>query len=62
MEKRPFKGELGDRVWGKVCQGCWREWVSAGTMVINEMGLPLADPSAQKIYDEHMVEFLQIDR
>lgn len=62
MQNRPFKGELGERVWGKVCQGCWREWVSAGTKVINEMGLQLSDPRAQQMYDEHMVEFLQIDR
>ncbi len=62
MENQPFKGELGIRVHGAVCHDCWREWVSMGTKVINEMGLALASPEAQVIYDEHMVEFLQMDR
>jgi Fe-S cluster biosynthesis and repair protein YggX len=60
MPERPFKGELGERVWANVCAACWREWIGTGTKVINEMGLQLADPRAQRIYDEHMVEFLQM--
>jgi Fe-S cluster biosynthesis and repair protein YggX/uncharacterized protein HemY len=60
MPERPFKGELGERVWANVCATCWREWISTGTKVINEMGLQLADPRAQRVYDEHMVEFLQM--
>ncbi|MCP4249524.1 MAG: hypothetical protein GY778_20980 [bacterium] len=62
MEKIPFRGELGQKIWDSVCAACWREWVGVGTKVINEMGLPLASPQAQQIYDEHMVEFLQCDR
>ncbi|HUU82098.1 MAG TPA: Fe(2+)-trafficking protein [Phycisphaerae bacterium] len=62
MEKRPFKGDLGEQVWNGVCEACWKEWIGVGTKVVNEMGLQLADPHAQQIYDEHMVEFLQIDR
>ncbi len=62
MEKQPFKGELGTQVWNHVCQGCWREWVSMGTMVINEMGLQMTNPQAQQAYDEHMIEYLQLQR
>ena len=62
MQKQPFKGELGARIWNSVCQACGTEWVGLGTKVINEMGLQLASPQAQQIYDEHMVEFLQIER
>ncbi|MHC4064774.1 MAG: Fe(2+)-trafficking protein [Planctomycetota bacterium] len=62
MEKAPFKGELGERVHNHVCEPCWREWIGVGTKVINEMGLVLANPQAQQVYDEHMVEFLQLDR
>jgi Fe-S cluster biosynthesis and repair protein YggX len=29
-----------------------------GTKVINELRLPMNDPQAQKIYEQHMVEFL----
>ena len=60
MPKQPFKGELGVKVHEHVCTACWREWIGIGTKVINEMGLQLADPRAQKIYDEHMEEFLQL--
>lgn len=62
MEKRPFKGQLGEEVHDHVCEACWREWVGVGVKVINEMGLAMSNPEAQKIYDEHMVEFLQIQR
>jgi Fe-S cluster biosynthesis and repair protein YggX len=60
MASRPFRGPLGEKVWANVCQACWREWIGMGTKVINEMGLQLADPRSQGIYDEHMKEFLQI--
>lgn len=60
MPSRPFKGPLGEQVWNNVCASCWREWIGMGTKVINEMGLQLADPRAQQIYDEHMKEFLQL--
>lgn len=60
MSERPFKGPLGEAVWANVCMACWREWIGVGTKVINEMGLQLADPRAQQIYDDHMVEFLQL--
>ena len=61
MPERPFKGELGEKIWNNVCQVCWREWIAMGTKVINEMGLQLADPRAQKVFDEHMIEFLQLE-
>ena len=60
MEEAPFKGDLGAQVYAKVCTRCWQEWVGMGTKVINELGLPLADPKAQEMYDQHMAEFLQL--
>ena len=60
MTERPFKGELGQKVWNHVCEPCWREWIGMGTKVINEMGLQLADAHSQAAFDEHMKEFLQI--
>ena len=61
MAERPFRGALGERILANICEGCWTEWIGMGTKVINEMGLPLADPRAQKIYDEQMTEFLGIE-
>ena len=37
-----------------------REWTGMGTKVINELRLPLNDPQAQKLYDQHMLEFLNL--
>ncbi len=60
LEQPPFKGELGQKVFAHVCSTCWAEWVQMGTRVINELRLPMYDPAAQKMYDEHMVEFLSL--
>lgn len=61
LPERPFKGELGEKVWAHICSDCWREWVKMGTMVINEMSLQLADPRSQDIYDQQMKEFLKLE-
>ncbi len=61
MERRPFKGPLGEKVWSSVCQTCWREWIPMGTKVINELRLDFAVPEHAAIYDQHMKEFLNLD-
>lgn len=61
LEKPPFKGELGVKIHANVCQRCWREWILVGTKVINELGLVLSTPQGQDAYDQHMVEFLQLE-
>jgi len=60
MPKAPFKNAQGQQIWENVCAACWREWIGMGTKVINELRLPLSDPQAQKIYDAHMLEFLNL--
>lgn len=62
MGKAPFKGPVGEKVFAGVCEPCWREWIAMGTKVINELGLQLADPKAQEVYDQYMMEFLQLER
>jgi Fe-S cluster biosynthesis and repair protein YggX len=61
LEKRPFKGDLGEKVHAHVCASCWREWISMGTKVINELGLVMSSRSGQDSYDQYMVEFLQLE-
>lgn len=60
LPKPPFRNEQGQEIYEKICQPCWREWIAMGTKVINELRLPLNEPQAQKIYDQHMVEFLNL--
>lgn len=62
LEKPPFKGATGQRVFEHVCGNCWREWIGMGTKVINEMGLALSTPSGQETYDQYMLEFLQLEQ
>jgi Fe-S cluster biosynthesis and repair protein YggX len=56
----PFRNEQGKLIYEKICADCWREWIGMGTKVINELRLPLSDPQAQKIFDQHMMEFLNL--
>ena len=60
LPKPPFSNAQGREIFEKVCADCWREWIPMGTKVINELRLPLNDPQAQKIYDQHMMEFLNL--
>jgi len=60
LTKPPFSNPQGKLIFENICADCWREWIGMGTKVINEMRLPLSDPQAQKIFDQHMLEFLNL--
>jgi Fe-S cluster biosynthesis and repair protein YggX len=60
MAHPPFSSAQGKLIHEKICPDCWREWIGMGTKVINELRLPLSDPAAQKIFDQHMMEFLNL--
>jgi Fe-S cluster biosynthesis and repair protein YggX len=60
MPSQPFSNAQGKEIYEKICAACWREWIGMGTKVINELRLPLSDPQAQKIFDQHMREFLNL--
>ena len=56
----PFRSAFGQEIYENICTDCWREAIGMGTKVINELRLPLADPQAQKIWDEHIRDFLNL--
>lgn len=56
----PFSNAQGREIFEKICAPCWKEWIGMGTKVINELRLPLNDPQAQKVFDQHMMEFLNL--
>ena len=60
MASPPFRNAQGQMIHEKICADCWKEWIGMGTKVINELRLPLNDPAAQKMYDQHMLEFLNL--
>ena len=60
MARAPFSHAQGKMIQDSICADCWREWIGMGTKVINELRLPLNDPQAQKVFDQHMLEFLNL--
>jgi Fe-S cluster biosynthesis and repair protein YggX len=60
LAKPPFRNAFGQEIFDNVCIDCWREAIGLGTKVINELRLPMADPQAQKIWDQHIREFLNL--
>ena len=60
MAHPPFSSAQGKMLQEKICADCWKEWNGMGTKVINELRLPLSDPRAQKEFDRHMFEFLNL--
>jgi Fe-S cluster biosynthesis and repair protein YggX len=60
LPKPPFRNQQGQLILDKICAACWKEWIAMGTKVINELRLPLHEPEAQKLYEKHMLEFLNL--
>ncbi len=57
MMRRPFPGELGQRIYDNVSQLAWNSWQRQSTILINHYGLNLADPRAQEFLMEQMEEY-----
>ena len=47
LEKPPFPGELGRRIFEQVSEEAWRQWQSQLTIMINHYGLNLLDPATR---------------
>lgn len=60
LEKPPFRNDFGKEIYENTCATCWKEAIAFGTKVINELRLPLADPQAQKMWDQHIRDFLNL--
>ena len=56
----PMRGAFGQEVYENICPECWRDAIGQGTKVINELRLPLNDPQASKVWDQHIREFLNL--
>lgn len=56
----PFRNAFGQEIYENTCADCWREAIGMGTKVINELRLPMSDPQAQKMWDQHIREFLNL--
>jgi Fe-S cluster biosynthesis and repair protein YggX len=57
LERVPWKGELGKRVYENVSKDAWKLWLEFSKMVMNEYRLNPLDPNSQKIMEEQMEQF-----
>ena len=57
LTRRPYPGDLGQRIYENVSQEAWNMWLQHMTLIINHYGLSLADPRATQILKEELEAF-----
>ena len=57
LNRPPFGGALGKRVFENISQQAWALWQDQSTLLINHYGLNLRDPAAQKFLMEQLEQF-----
>jgi Fe-S cluster biosynthesis and repair protein YggX len=57
LERAPYPGALGQRIFEHVSKEAWMRWVSHQTMLINEYRLTPVDPKARKFLEGEMEKF-----
>ena len=62
MERAPFRGPVGAWIRENISRETFDGWIAQGTKVINELRLDLSRDEDAEMYDEHMHEYLGIDR
>jgi Fe-S cluster biosynthesis and repair protein YggX len=50
LEKPPFRGELGQRLFDTVSAQAWKGWLEHSKMLINEYRLDLTSESGQRLW------------
>ena len=57
LEKPPFPGELGQRIFDNISAAGYALWQPHMTILINHYGLNPADPDTRRILRDQMEEF-----
>ena len=57
LDRIPWKGEIGKRVYDSVSKDAWKLWLEHSKMIMNEFRLNPLDPSSQKVMEEQMEQF-----
>ncbi len=57
LDRIPWKGELGQRVYDNVSKEAWKMWLEHAKMIMNEYRLNPLDSNSQKIMGEQMEQF-----
>ena len=57
LDRPPYPGELGQRIFEQVSKEAWQLWLRQQTMLINEHRLSPIDPQARKYLETEMEKF-----
>lgn len=57
LEKPPFPGELGERLFNNVSAEAWEMWKDEQVLIINHYGLVLADANARRFLMNQLEAF-----
>ncbi|MCC5869339.1 MAG: oxidative damage protection protein [Gammaproteobacteria bacterium] len=57
LDRPPYPGELGMRIFENVSREAWQKWLAHQTMLINEFRLTPIEPKARKFLETEMEQF-----
>ena len=57
LDKPPFKGDLGKRVFDTVSKEAWRQWLEHSKMIVNEYRLDLVSPEGQRVWMDQLEKY-----
>ena len=57
LDRQPYPGELGKRIYDNVSKQAWADWLKHQTMLINEYRLSPMDPKARAFLEEQMEKY-----
>ena len=58
LERLPYPGPLGQRIYEQVSAEAWKKWVAHQVMLINEYRLSPVEPKSRKFLEAEMEKFL----
>jgi Fe-S cluster biosynthesis and repair protein YggX len=58
LERPPYPGELGQRIYANISKEAWQQWLNRQTMFINEYRLNMLDAQARAFLASEMEKFL----
>ena len=57
LDRQPYPGELGKRIYENVSKEAWQAWLGQQTMLINEYRLSPMNPKHREMLEKEMEKF-----
>ncbi len=57
LERPPYPGKLGDRIYQAISKEAWRAWLKHQTLLINENRLNMTDPKNRQFLAAEMEQY-----